>query len=303
MRNLLSANRSLSANTRGALWMLGSAVTFTLMTTLIKYLGTDYGPMLQTFYRQLAWLAVMAPFILRDPRAAFRTSRPDIMLFRAGATTVGMILAFYSYQALPLADANALSFTRALWIVPLAVFVLGETVGIHRASATLIGFAGVLMMLQPQGTASANWLGAAASLGSAFLFAMTVTAMKIATRDTATGVLMAWAATLGFVLSIPLALFEWRWPAPGDFALLCAMGVLGLATQYCYINGMAAGDAVAMAPIDYTRLVFAIMLGFALFHEVPNLTTMTGAAVVIAATLYITIRESRLKKPPPPAQE
>ncbi|MBI1211965.1 MAG: EamA family transporter [Alphaproteobacteria bacterium] len=284
--------------------MVGSAVTFTLMTTLIKYLGADYGPMLQTFYRQLAGLAVMAPIIARDPLGAFYTNRPDIMIFRAGATTIGMILAFYSYQALPLADANALSFTRALWIVPLAFFVLGEKVGRHRISATLVGFAGVIIMLQPSGQGGENWYGAAASLGSAFLFAMTITAMKVATRDNAVSVLMVWAATLGFVLSIPLAIFEWRWPALSDFLLLCAMGVLGLATQYCYIKGMSLGDAVAMAPIDYTRLVFAILLGLALFQEVPNLLTMLGAAVVIAATLYITVREARLKRaPPPPARE
>ena len=283
--------------------MLGSAVTFTVMTTLIKYLGTDYGPMLQTFYRQLAGLVVMAPFILRDPRAAFRTSRPDIMIFRAGATTVGMILAFYSYQSLPLADANALSFTRALWIVPLAFFVLKEAVGPHRITATLVGFAGVLVMLQPSGEGTANWLGAAAALGSAFLFAMTITAMKIATRDNATSVLMVWAATLGFVLSIPLAIVEWRWPTLPDFLLLSGMGVLGLATQFCYIKGMTAGDAVAMAPIDYTRLIFAILFGLLLFQEVPNLLTMAGAGIVIAATLYITIREARLKATPPPARE
>jgi drug/metabolite transporter (DMT)-like permease len=303
MIDLVTAHRRLSANTRGALWMLASAVTFTVMTTLIKYLGSDYGPMLQTFYRQLAGLAVMAPFIMRNPAAAFRTSRPDIMIFRAGATTIGMILAFYSYQALPLADANALSFTRALWIVPLAIFVLGEKVGIHRTVATLAGFAGVTLMLQPSGEGGGSWLGAMASLGSAFLFAMTITAMKIATRDNAAAVLMAWSAVLGFVLSIPLALFEWRWPTPGDFLLLCAMGVLGLATQFCYIKGMTLGDAVAMAPIDYTRLVFAILLGLALFQEVPNLLTMAGAAVVIAATLYITIRESRRKAPPPIERE
>jgi len=303
MSDLVTAHRRLSANTRGALWMLGSAVAFTLMTTLIKYLGSDYGPMLQTFYRQLAGLAVLAPIILRDPVGAFRTSRPDIMIFRAGATTLGMILAFYSYQALPLADANALSFTRALWIVPLALFVLGETVGIHRLAATLVGFAGVVIMLQPSGEGGGSWLGAAASLGSAFLFAMTVTAMKIATRDNSTAVLMVWSATLGFFLSIPLALYEWRWPAFSDFVLLCVMGVLGLATQFCYIKGMAVGDAVAMAPIDYTRLVFAILLGLVLFQEVPNLLTMAGAAVVIVATLYITIRESRLKAAPPPVQE
>ena len=303
MSDLVTAHRRLSANTQGALWMLASAVTFTVMTTLIKYLGADYGPMLQTFYRQLAGLAVMAPFIVRDPVAAFRTSRPDIMIFRAGATTIGMILAFYSYQALPLADANALSFTRALWIVPLAVFVLGETVGVHRIAATLVGFAGVILMLQPSGAGGGSWLGAMASLGSAFLFAMTVTAMKFATRDNATSVLMAWSATLGFVLSIPLALFEWRWPSASDFVLLCVMGVLGLATQFCYIKGMSLGDAVAMAPIDYTRLVFAILLGLALFQEVPNVLTMAGAAVVIAATLYITIREARLKAVPPIARE
>lgn len=267
MSDLVTLPRRLSANTRGALWMLASAVTFTVMTTLIKYLGSDYGPMLQTFYRQLAGLAVLAPFILRDPVAAFRTSRPDIMIFRAGATTSGMILAFYSYQMLPLADANALSFTRALWIVPLAVFVLGETVGIHRIAATLVGFAGVIIMLQPSGEGGGSWLGAAASLSSAFPFAMTITAMKIATRDNATSVLMVWSATLGFVLSVPLALFEWRWPTLGDFALLCTMGVLGLATQFCYIKGMAEGDAVAMAPIDYTRLVFAILLASCFFKK------------------------------------
>jgi drug/metabolite transporter (DMT)-like permease len=303
MQNLTTVHRRLSANTRGALWMLGSAVTFTLMTTLIKYLGSDYGPMLQTFYRQLAGLVVMAPFIARDPVGAFRTSRPGIMVFRAGATTIGMILAFYSYQALPLADANALSFTRALWIVPLAVFVLGEKVGVHRVTATAVGFAGVLIMLQPSGEGGGNWLGAAASLGSAFLFAMTITAMKVATRDNATSVLMVWAATLGFFLSIPLAIVEWRWPTFPDFLLLSAMGVLGLATQFCYIKGMSEGDAVAMAPIDYTRLVFAILLGFALFQELPNLLTMAGAGVVIAATLYITIREARLKRAPPPVRE
>ncbi len=298
MSDLATTRYRLSANSRGALWMLASAVTFTVMTTLVKYLGAGYGPMLQTFYRQAAGLVVMAPFILRDPVAAFRTNRPDIMLFRAGASTIGLILAFYSYQALPLAYANALSFTRALWIVPLAIFVLGEKVGIHRVTATLVGFAGVIVMLQPSGEGGGSWLGAAASLGSAFLFAMTITAMKIATRDNTTSVLMVWAATLGFVLSIPLAVFEWRWPTLYDFALLGVMGVLGLATQFCYIKGMSLGDAVAMAPIDYTRLVFAILLGFVLFQEVPNLLTMAGAAIVIAATLYITIREARLKAAP-----
>lgn len=292
---------ALSPNVRGALWMLLSALAFTLMTSLIKYLGTDYPAALQTFYRQAAGLAVLLPLIVRDPVGSFRTTRPGILLFRSAAGTVGMILAFYAYQKLPLADANALSFTRTLWIVPLAAFVLREAIGPWRMGATLIGFAGVLLMLQPT-VASGVGLPALAALGSAFLFALTITGMKILTRDHSTTVLIVWSAALGFVLAIPPALFVWRWPDPIDLVLLIAMGVLGLLTQTAYIKGMAAGDAAAMAPIDYTRLVFALVLGFVLFAELPNLMTMLGALVVIAATLTITWREARQAREKPPAQ-
>jgi drug/metabolite transporter (DMT)-like permease len=296
-----AAYARLPRNARGALWMLASAITFTVMTMLIKYLGTDYSPALQTFYRQLAGLIVLLPVILPNPRQVFRTTRPGILLFRSGAGTIGMILAFYAYQKLPLADANALSFTRTLWLVPLAAFVLKETVGPRRVSATIVGFLGALLMLQPQTQGEAGW-PAAAALASSLLFAFTVTGMKVMTRDHSTLTLMAWSAVLGFVLAIPPALFVWRWPTLGDFGLLCAMGVLGTITQACYINGMAAGDAAAMAPIDYTRLVFAVILGYVLFQDVPNAMTMLGAGIVMASTIYITVREARLGKPEAPPE-
>jgi drug/metabolite transporter (DMT)-like permease len=280
---------------RGALWMLLSALTFTAMTTLIKYLGQDYSPALQTFYRQAAGLLVMIPLIIRSPSAALRTNRPGILLFRSTAGTLGMILAFYAYQELPLAEANALSFTRTLWIVPLAIFVLREQVGVWRLGATMVGFLGVLLMLRPAMANATGW-PALASLASAALFAMTITGMKVMTRDHGALVLTTWSAILGFVFAIPLALHEWRWPAPIDLLLLFAMGALGLATQFSYIKGMAIGDAAAMAPIDYMRLIFAVIAGLALFHEVPNAVTMAGAAVVIASTLFITLREERLKR-------
>jgi drug/metabolite transporter (DMT)-like permease len=301
MTDFGAAYRGLSANVQGALWMLASAVTFTLMTSLIKFLGENYSPALQTFYRQAAGLLVLAPVILRDPAAAFRTTRPGILLFRSLAGTIGMILAFWAYQEMPLAEANALSFTRTLWIVPLAIFVLREKIGVWRITATLVGFVGVLIMLQPSIANAVGW-PAAAALGSAALFAMTVTGMKMMTRDHSVTVLMVWSAVLGFVLAIPLAVLEWRWPEPLDLALLAAMGVLGLVTQVCYIKGMALGDAAAMAPIDYTRLVFAILFGLALFHEVPNWITMLGALIVIGSTLVITLRELRFKQKPAPVR-
>ena len=287
----------LDRNLHGALWMIASAVGFTAMTTLIKFLGDDYPAALQTFYRQLAGFIVLLPIIVRRRGAAFATTRPGILIFRSAAGTVGMILSFYAFQRMPLADANALSFTRTLWLVPLAFFVVREPVGPLRIGAAVVGFIGVLIMLRPGagGQFAVGW-PALAMLASSFLFALTITGMKVMTRDHSPTVLLVWSATLGLVLGVPGAFFTWRWPEPVDLLLLAAMGVLGTITQGCYIKGMSIGDAGAMAPIDYIRLVFTVIVGFALFHEIPSAWTVAGAGVVVASTLFITWRESRAAK-------
>lgn len=275
--------------------MLASAVTFTISTTLIKFLGENYPAPLQAFYRQTASLLVLLPIMVRSPVATFRTSRPGILLFRSTVGTVAMMLAFYAYQKLPLADANALSFTRALWLVPLAAFVLKERVGPRRITATVVGFAGALLMIQPAAESELGW-PAAAALISAFLVATTITGMKLMTRDHSTTTLVAWSAVLGFLFTIPPAIAFWRWPSAVDLLLLAAMGVFGLLTQACYIKGMSYGDAAVLAPLDYTRLVFAAIAGYLLFGDVPGTLVLIGAAVVISSTLYITLREHRLAR-------
>jgi drug/metabolite transporter (DMT)-like permease len=296
--SLVAAGRALGArltpNLRGALWMLASAVLFTAMTTLIKFLGAGYPAALQTFYRQLAGAIILLPLVARDWRGALRTTRPGILIFRSSAGVLAMILAFYAYQELPLADANALSFTRTLWLVPLAALVLREPVGPLRIGAALVGFVGVLIMLRPGGDMS-HWLGwpQIAALVSALLFALTITGMKVMTRDHSPFTLLVYAAGLGLVFSIPPALFVWRWPTLPDLGLLALMGVIGTLTQGCYIKGMEAGEAAVMAPIDYTRLVFAVAAGLVLFHETPRPAVLAGAGVVVISTLYISVREHR----------
>ena len=280
--------------------MLASAVGFTAMTTLIKFLGPGYPAALQTFYRQLAGVIVLLPLMARDWRGAFRTTRPGILVFRSSAGVLAMIIGFYAYQKLPLADANALSFTRTLWLVPLAAFVLREPIGPWRIGAALVGFLGVLIMLRPGsgGGGLEAWIGwpQACALASAFLFALTITGMKVMTRDHSPFVLLVYAAVLGLIFSIPPALFVWRWPTWPDLGLLAAMGVFGTITQGAYIKGMEAGEAAVMAPIDYTRLVFAVGAGFLLFHEIPKPEVIVGAIVVVASTLFISWREHRLSQ-------
>lgn len=282
----------LTPNLRGALWMLASAVTFTVMTTLIKYLGAGYSAALQTFYRQFAGFIILLPVIFKHRGAAFATTRPGILIFRASAGTIAMILQFYAYQKMPLADANALSFTRTLWMVPLAALIVREKLGPLRIGAAVVGFLGVLLMVRP-GAGGHFAIGAPmlAALAASLLFAFTILGMKVMTRDHAPMVLLVWSATLGLLFAIPGAVIDWRWPTPVDLALLAAMGGIATVNQWCYIKGMQIGDAAAMAPIDYTRLVFAALSGFLLFHEVPGAWTAAGAGVVVVSTLFITWRE------------
>lgn len=300
---LAAAWKGLPRNVRGAAWMLAAAFTFTLAMSLVKYLGDDYSPTLQTFYRQAVGLIILTPLILRRGPRLFATTLPGMILLRSTTSIAAMALSFFAFQAMPLADASALSFTRVLWVVPLAALVMREQVGAWRIGAALIGFAGVLVMLGPAFQGNFQFgLPAASMLASSFLFAFTVTGMKMLTRDHSTATIMAWAAVLGTAFSFPLALLDWRWPAPEDLLLLIAMGSLMLLTQAIYTKGMTEGDAAAMAPIDYTRLVFSAVIGFFLFQELPTLWTLAGAALVAGSTLIITLRELRLAKrrPPPP---
>lgn len=276
--------------------MLLSAVTFVAMTSVVKYLGEDYPAALQNLYRQAAALLFVLPFILRAPRKTLRSNRMPLLLFRAGCSMVGMTLQLYSFQTLPLAQANALSFTRPLWIVPLAAIVLRETVGLSRVAAVLVGFGGVLLMLAPWDQGHDFGLPQVAALSAAFVLALSITGMKSLTRDHSPLTVLAWSSILGVLFNLPAALLVWRWPSPGDLGLLALMGVFGAINQAAFIRAMSVGDAAVMAPLDYTRLLFAVGIGLVVFGEIPATLTIAGAVIIVVATLSITWREQHLAK-------
>ena len=287
----------LAPNVQGALWILASAVCFTAMTTLVKFLGTGYSPSGQAFYRNGMGFLILLPIILRHRSAAFATPDPWPLLLRAVAGVLSVTLSFYGFQHMPLADANTLSFTRALWMVPLAAFALGEKIGPMRLGATIVGFGGVLLLARPGADGHfALGLPALVMMFAAFLAALMTAGMKYLTRTNSPRVILVWSATLGMLTAIPGAALTWRWPTPHDLVLLCLMGAIGTANQTCLVKCMQIGDAAAMAPIDYARIVFSLIVGIVLFHEVPSVWTLTGAAIVVGSTLFITLREQYLAR-------
>lgn len=288
----------LSPNLQGAIWVLLSGVTFVAMTTLVKHLSGDYPSHVQNFYRQTWSLIVAVPFMLRSPRGVLfvpRSTMPALFL-RALLATIGMILLLYTYEAMPMAEANALSFTRPLWVVLLAALFLREMIGPSQIVAVALGFVGVVIIMRPWGAELAIGWPHLAALGSALCLAGTITGVKSLTRNLSASSILVWSSIIGEILALPFALADWRWPSADDMIPLFLIGLLSAANQLLFIKGMAVGEAAILAPIDYSRLVLSVIAGLLVFGEWPDTFTWLGAGVIVTSTLYITVREIRFKR-------
>lgn len=296
------ARAALSANMRGALWMLASAVAFTCMAVAIKLLAVQgYAETQMIFFRCLAGVILLAPVMLRAGPSVWATPRPWVMARRCIGSAIGMLLGFYAFAHLPLATAQSLSFARSLFVVLLAMLLLKEKVGVWRQSAIVVGFLGVLVMVRP--TEMQFTLGALAALAAALLLAYTIVTVKDLARDHSTLSLVLWMNAATTVIGFPLALLGWRTPDLPDAVIFGVLAVSGVLSQTFFTRGLAAGEASLMASMDYLRLPFAALAGLLMFGEVLDGWTLLGAAIVIGSTVAITLRENylaRRRAPPPP---
>jgi drug/metabolite transporter (DMT)-like permease len=207
-----------------------------------------------------------------------------------------MYCSYYALARIELTDFTALSFTKPLFATVLAVIILHEVVRWRRWSATIIGFVGVLIMMRP-GTGTFHPAGFFA-LGEAFSIAFLVTLVKrLPARETTLGMLFYFGA-IATVLSLPAAIYVWRWPTPEEWWLLLIIGALGAAAQSFWIRAFRCGDASLVAAFDYLRLPLAAGGGMIWFAEVPSIWTLVGAVVIVTSTVYIARREASLRAKP-----
>ncbi|MDX2234803.1 MAG: DMT family transporter [Hyphomonadaceae bacterium] len=293
--------RTLSGNAVGALWMLASAACFTAMATCLKLLAQAQFPESQmVFFRCAAGMAAILPFILRAPRSTWAVKRPGKVILRCALSTLGFFAGFYSFAHMPLADAQAISFSRVLFITVFAVWLLKEAVGWRRWAAVGVGFVGVLLMLQPAGEAGFG-LAAMAALASSVLFGLTIVTVKDLTADHSTLSLVFYTNAFTTLAGLPFAFLAWKQPDLATLALFIGMGFAGVGAQSCYVRALSTGEASLLGMIDYVRLPLAVGVGYLLFAEIPSVAMLAGAFVIVASTLYITVRESRSAKPLPVA--
>jgi drug/metabolite transporter (DMT)-like permease len=286
----------LPGNLRGALWLLMATTFFSVMGALVKALGDDFDSPQMVFFRCSFGLLVLLPFVIRQggPRV-YVTRRFGMHLLRSLFGLTAMTCMFFSITRLPFADAVALTFTKPLFMIVLAVLFLGETVRWRRWTATAVGFGGVLIMLRP-GAGTFEPASLVALLGACFIAGVMVVIKKMSPTERPVTIL-AYFGTLSTLASLGPALWVWRAPDAAQLVLLLGIGAAGTLGQFLIIRAYAVAEATAVAPFDYARLLFAGLIGFAVFDEVPDAWTLTGAAVIVASTLYIARREARRPDP------
>lgn len=283
---------SLPGNVRGALWIVLSAVIFTAMTALIKDVGTRINTFEIAFFRSFFGVLVLLPLVARNGwRETLRPKRVDFILARGVTGSIALITIIYALSHLPLADVTGISFSRSLWLIVLAIFFLGESPNWQRWIATGIGFVGVWIIVQPS---MGMHPAAAAAVLNALFVAMSVALIKRMTSTDSPLTILFWGMAIPMVVTAAPAAIAWQTPTMTEFVLLAIIGVGLSAGHSCLIHGLRVGEATAVMPFDYTRLLFAAFAGFLFFGEMPSINTVLGALLIAAAALYIARREVRI---------
>lgn len=279
-----------------------SALAFILMSALVKHLGDRYPAGQLVFFRSafalvplVVWLAMQGQF-----PAAMKTRNVGGHITRGLIGTAGMFSNFIALSYLPLTDAVAIGYAAPLIVVIFAALILRENVRIYRWSAVVIGFAGILVMLSPHlglltpSATRTSAIGIAFALTGAVCTAGATIQVRRLTASETTGAIVFYFTLLTTLIGLATILLGWNMPTQLDALALVSTGILGGIGQILMTQGFRYGDASLVAPFEYSSMIWAILLGWFVFAELPTLTVLMGAAIVILSGLFVIWRERQL---------
>ena len=272
-----------------ALMILG-ALCVASQNAMIRIASADIHTFEIVFFRNLFGLAVMLPLLARAGPSMLRVQQPGGLLLMSVCHLAGMVCYFLAIAYLPLADVIALSFSKPLFVTFGAALLLAEVVRARRWSAVLLGFLGVLIVLQP-GSGVISFYALVVLAGTVMGAATSLLIKRLTGQETVSSIVW-YQALFATALSLPLCLLHWRMPDLTEWSLLVAIGALGTISWLTATRALALIDASAAAPFEFLRLPFAALIAFLLFAEVPKLSTWLGGAVIFAAAIYIARREA-----------
>jgi drug/metabolite transporter (DMT)-like permease len=274
---------------RGIALIIGSTVFLACSDAMAKYLSLTLPAVQIAWIRFLVFALMVLPAALITAPNALRSTRPGLQAWRGVALLSSSLFFITGLRYLPVAEASATSFVAPLFVTALSILFLSENVGVRRWLATIVGLCGVLVIVRP-GTGAFN----PASLFpvvSAFGWACTLIMTRMVSGQDRAITTMAYSSLVGFCLLTALVPLFWVTPSWRDIALGVSVGIASTTGQWIVVLAFRYADASVLAPFSYCQLVWAAVLGFLIFGDIPDVWTVAGAAIIIGSGLYTAHRE------------
>lgn len=291
---------------RGIIYKLISVVIFIAMSALIKVTAPHIPSGEAVFFRSFFALPIILIWLyhLKELRQGLRVTKPWGHVKRGVMGAVAMLFSFAGLGYLPLPEVTAISYLAPLLTVVFAAFILKEEVRIFRISAVGLGLVGVFIVVWPKLTffgvapqahaGPSETLGVALVLTGATFAALAQIFVRRLVQTDKTPAIVFYFSVTSIAISLLTVPFGWIWPTFFEAGLLVLAGLLGGVGQIFLTSSYREAEASVVAPFDYASMIFALLIGYFIFAEVPSLTTLAGAALVIFAGILIIWREDRL---------
>jgi len=278
------------ANLRGIGLMLLATGSFAVMQAVIRYLSGSIHPFGIAFFSNLFGIVVLTPWLAASGLSALKTENLHLHGLRTLIDTGATLLLFAGLSMTPLALANALGFTTPLFAILGAVLLLGEQMQPHNWVALVMSIVGTLIVLQPGSTVIG--LGPVLVLLAAATLAGVLLLVKILTKTDSNLTINAYTVLLLTPLTLIPALWVWQWPTLQQYFWLAVVAVLMVAGQVAYTQAFEEADLTTVLPVEFAQLLWASLLGFLIFSEVPNVWTWIGGLIIFAGSTYTAYAES-----------
>ena len=273
---------------------IGATLFGSFMGAGVKFLSDDLHPIIICFYRCLMGLILITPFVARNNFQALQTDNMRLQIFRALINIISMICWFSAISMMHFEKATALGFTTPLFTTVLAVLILGEVIRFHRTAALLLGFVGILIIIRP-GYMPFEF-GTVLMLIASFSFSFVlIFVKKLSATDSSLTIIfyhLLYMTPAFFILS----LFYWENINFNQLIIFILMGASGLLSHWCLAQAFKMSDTTFVMPLQFTKLIWASLIGLFIFAEQPDVWTWVGGVIIFISIVYITYREAFKKK-------
>ena len=263
---------------------------FAAVDTQAKFLTDSLHAIQIVWFRQLGLLFGVLPLLLWHGTSILRTPRPRLQVARGACAVVSSVLFITAVSHVPLADAVAVTFVAPFFVTVMAALTLRESVGMRRWSAVAIGFVGTLIVIRP-GMGVVHPSMALVIVAAAFFAARQVIGRTVSTTDRTVTTVAYTALVSIFLVTLPLP-FVWKWPSVGlELIILCSMALMSAMAEFCVIRSLELAQAVVVAPLHYTLLIWSTIWGYLVFADLPDIWTWTGTLIIMSTGFYTLHRE------------